>query len=1095
MPETMIFDKDRVYILDGAMGTMLQRRGVCGAGELANLSAPRVVLSVHNEYIAAGADIIETNTFGANGIVLSESAPGTSARQLALAGAQLARKAADAAPRRVLVAGSVGPTSKSLSIAVDASAPAFRPLTFDEMAGAYREQIAALIEGGVDLILLETCFDALNARAALCSCLELCPDRSVPVMISASVADRSGHLLTGQSIRAFYETVRYARPAAFGLNCSMGAAAMKPLIAEISTFAECPVICCPNAGMPDGFGAYDSTPQEFASAVSSAVLDCGARIAGGCCGTTPEHIALLKSSLEGAVVHPVISRRSACPTVSGLEEVEIDRKRFNLMNVGERTNVSGSRLFAGMVADGDWDRALGVARRQIEGGARIIDINVDDALGDSVERMVRFVRCTQADPSVAKAALMLDSSDWNTLVAGLKNAQGRCIVNSISLRDGEAEFVRRAGKIHSLGAAMVVMAADEEGIAADLERKKSICARSYRILTAAGISPEDIIFDAAVLSVATGDASSRRHALDFMEAVRWIKTNLPGVLTIGGISNLSFAFRGNSAVREAMHSVFLYHAVKAGLDLAIVNPGTLKIYDDIEPALRDAVQDVILDVREDAADRLAAMASAMTAVDDAATPLHARPESPDLATLVVRGMSDGLEDALMRELSRAGSVSGVIEGPLMQAMERVGELFADGRMFLPQVVRSADVMKRAVAMLQPYLTEQGDAGSGCRGAGQDTGQVPSSGCTAGHHALPVVVIATVKGDVHDIGKNITASVLSCNGFDVVDLGVMVDNDTILAAARQKGAAIVAVSGLITPSLAHMEDLCRRMASEGMEQPLIVGGATTSALHTAVRLAPLYGRVLYGADASHTAVLARRLITAPLETISEENKAQEQLRTIYLKRHTEVPAGPEGGLFSYLPSDGFAPAPTYEGLEIPVCDIPRRELLDLLDWKVFYGIWGIKSPDYHTPQAADVRQEAEKVLARLHLRARAALHVCSVEGCAAPALGVFAASVTLADAGCPCCAAEDGMVAKTLLLTLAEAASEWIGSRTPAPEGYKSIRPAVGYPSCPDHSLKADILGMIPDSGRLGISLTESYAMLPEASVCGFVIFHKEAKYL
>lgn len=1062
-----MFDKDKTYILDGAMGTMLQKHGLTGDSELHNLDHPETILRIHKEYIEAGADIIETNTFGANRISQSEYGLAGKAALMALEGARIARRAADEAPVKVLVAGSMGPTSKSLSIGADAEDPSARPVNFEELTEIYREQAAALQEGGADLILLETCFDALNAKAAICAIQSL--PRPIPIMISVSCGDRSGRTLTGQTLRAFYESVRHAHPVAFGLNCSLGPAQMRPLIAEVASFAECPVSCYPNAGLPNELGEYDETPESMAEILVAMVREGHASIVGGCCGSTPAHIAAIKAALEGIQPTPAKSP-SRCFTVSGLEEVEVDGKRFNFTNIGERTNVAGSRRFAKLIAAGDYTTAIGIAAQQIESGARIIDINMDDAMLDSAAEMERFVRIIQTEPAVAKAALMIDSSHWETILAGLRNAQGRCIVNSISLKEGEEAFLEKARVIHGYGAAMVVMAFDEEGQATSYARKTAICGRAYKLLTGIGIAPEDIIFDVNILSIATGVDSDRRYAADYIEAVRWIKTNLPGAMTSGGVSNLSFAFRGNNPVREAMHSVFLYHAIKAGLDMAIVNPGMLQIYDDIDPGLRSAVEDVIFDTRDDATERLVELAGSMST--GAAQAAKVSGPLTDIRDMLVKGSSEGLQEAVMAELEKFGEARRVIEGPLMEGMEKVGELFGEGKMFLPQVVKSARIMKEAVALLQPFMGQK-DA---CESDGR-----------------PVVVIGTVKGDVHDIGKNITATVLGCNGFNVMDMGVMVDKETLLDEAQRSGAALVAASGLITPSLHQMEDLCAEMSRRGMNTPLLVGGATTSALHTAVKLAPLYGHVYHGADASATAVLAGKLMSSRKETEEAEHKAQQRLRELYSRPQEEA----DEKLFGYLEAGGFAPAEYLTAQEIEVQEVPVAEIAPFMDWRTFFAIWGIKAPDWDNPEVQKIKAEAEEALARLECSIRCAVHWTELDACEAPRIGLFAAAVHGSHPEGCCCGAEgcdSDMMAQSLRLALADAASEWMGAQINVPEGFRLIRPGVGYPSCPDHSLKKLILNSIPGSERLGISLTESYAMLPDASVCGFLVVHKDARY-
>ncbi len=1066
------------------MGTMLQKHGLSGDSELFNLTRPEIIESIHREYVEAGADIIETNTFSAG-------------YKTALAGAQIARKVADAAPRKVWVAGSVGPTSKSLSMSINVDLPAWRPTSFDEMAAAYREQIRGLAEGGVDLLLIETSFDALNVKAAIYAA----SDFDLPIMVSASASDKSGRTLTGQTIEAFYTAIKHCHPIAFGLNCSLGAAELQPLIAEVSKFADCAVSCYPNAGLPNEMGGYDQSPEAMAEAVRNMVLSGNVNIVGGCCGTSPEHIRAIAEAVRDLPPRQ-IEPKPQILTVSGLEPVDIDVAKSNFTNVGERTNVAGSRKFARLIASKEYQTALDIAAQQIENGASVIDINMDDAMLDSTAEMEEFVRWTASDPAVSKAALMIDSSHWETVLAGLKNAQGKCIVNSISLKEGEEPFLKRAREILRLGAAVVVMAFDEVGQATDYKRKIEICERAYRLLTGIGFAPCDIIFDVNVLTVGTGVGTDRRYGIDFIEAVRWIKSNLPGALTSGGISNLSFAFRGNNPVREAMHSVFLYYAIKAGLDMAIVNPGMLQIYDDIEPSLRKACEDVILDSDEGAAERLLELASTAAAAGSAtgsANGSAAAAESrgqglgdmapslsataagatsstvslrEQLSAMLVRGRSENLEELVLevlRELN--GDAKAVIEGPLMAGMERVGDLFGDGKMFLPQVVKSAKVMKEAVAILQPYVSS-----SVAEARGQNIREMaPSPSATA----EDTIVIATVKGDVHDIGKNITATVLQCNGFRVVDLGVMVDNETILEAAKRENARIVATSGLITPSLGQMEDLCRMMAERQMTTPLFIGGATTSALHTAVKLAPLYDHVFYGPDASASAVLAKRYTLNPEKFEDEEHAKQAEIRRLHeMKKNSKEP---KPTIFDVLSPEGYLPLGQLESQALPVQELPLAEIAPYLDWNVFYAIWRIKAADTDKPEVQAIRREAEEALKGLE---------CRIMGGTAflrDGVGVFAAAVHPSDS--------ELTIESSLKLCLADAASSWMQAQLQIPEGYKLIFPGIGYASCPDHRLKRDVLDAIPGHEAIGITLTESYSMLPDASVCGYIIVHRDARYL
>ena len=1155
---------ERILILDGAMGTMLQRQGLSGNNETFNLSHPDIVRGIHEAYIDAGADILSTNTFGANAIAQADYGLSGQAREFARAGAALARQAADAAPRKVWVAGSLGPTGKSLSLPQDLSNPAWRACSFDEMAQAYADQVRGLVEGGADALLLETCFDALNAKAALYAVSGIPEAAALPLIISVSVGDRSGRTLTGQTLEAFFRSVRHARPLCFGLNCSLGAADLAPLLADVAAWADCAVSCYPNAGLPNEMGAYDETPVQTAAALRKMAQDGLINLVGGCCGTTPDHIRAIAQAVRGMAPRPLPAPDTR-PYVSGLEAVCLDVRQSRFTNIGERTNVAGSRKFAKLIAAGDYDTALQVAAGQIEGGASVIDVNMDDAMLDGTAEMEKFLRHIAGDPAVARAALMIDSSHWETLLAGLKNAQGRCIVNSLSLKEGEEVFLARAREIRRLGAAVVVMAFDEEGQATVYERKTAICRRAFRLLTEqAGFEPWDIIFDVNVLSVGTGIPEHARYAVDFIEAVRWIKANLPGALCSGGISNLSFAFRGNNPVREAMHAAFLYHAVAAGLDMGIVNPGLLLPYDAVEPGLLHAVEDVILDRDEGATERLIALAQETAARENPGQPQPggnagaAAGDRPDVSERLVRALVGGgsatLREDLLEALQEKGRAVDVIEGPLMDGMARVGERFAAGKMFLPQVVKSAKVMRDAVEILQPYM------GAADEGAGK-----------------PRVLLATVQGDVHDIGKNILGIVLRCNGFEVTDLGVMVPRETILARAEEIRADIIGVSGLITPSLHQMEELCREMAARELTTPLLIGGATTSALHTAVKLAPLYAHVFYAPDASASAVLAGRLMSDRKNTEAEEHRKQEELRRLYNAPSSTTP--PQDTKLHPFPPESYLRGAFFES--IPCRELSIAEVLPYFDWKLFYAIWGVRQPADDT--LVGLNEDAIRLLdamkreggCRIRIAARfdachaeddvivavpgnachpepVSCHPEPVEGWRLPMLrqegaggrsladfvapqaygsdspaGMFAISVTETanchsamtgeespdtpsvafgsesrhspNCNCPACQMEyEPMLERSLRLTLAEAASGWLDAelqkQLPKGSPVRIVKPAAGYASCPDHSLKRDILALLPGAKALGIRLTESCAMIPDASICGFVFAHPSAAY-
>lgn len=1128
----------RILILDGAMGTMLQRKGLQGNSESFNLTNPETIGEIHNEYIEAGADIITANSFSANSISQSEYNLSEKAGQMAEAAARIARKAAGEAPRKIWVAGSVGPTSKSLSLAQNINDPIFRPYSFDGMAEAFEVQIRGLVKGGVDLLLFETCFDALNTKAAFYAIGHIPEAKDIPIMISASMSDRSGRTLTGQTMEAFYRSVQHCSPLSFGLNCSLGAEEMIPLIAEVASFATCAVSCYPNAGLPNEMGEYDETPSQMAESVRKMALAGSVNIVGGCCGTTPEHIKAVAEAVRG-ISPRTIPEPDNVLYVSGLESVAVDR-RNNFTNVGERTNVAGSSKFAKLIAAGDYETGLQIAAGQIENGASIIDVNMDDAMLDSRLEMEKFLRYVSNDPAVAKAAIMIDSSHWETLVTGLKNAQGKCIVNSISLKEGEEKFIEKARGIKALGAAIIVIAFDEEGQATTYDRKVEICRRAYSLLTSkVGVRPCDIIFDVNVLPVGTGIPEHSRYGIDFIEAVRWIKGNLPGCRTSGGISNLSFSFRGNNEVREAMHSVFLYHAISAGLDMGIVNPGMLKVYDEIEPELLRCVEDVILDSDDEATERLIEKAARILEEKDSADgksgagvcpgastgsatgqsghPSGAEPAEATveerLVRALVKGDSSGLESDIKECLTKYEKPVQIIDGPLMSGMARVGELFGAGKMFLPQVVKSAKTMKNAVALLQPYIEERG---------GESEVKKPR------------ILFATVKGDVHDIGKNITEIVLSCNGFEIVDLGVMVPKETILEKAAETSADLIGVSGLITPSLYQMEEICKEMTARGLDTPLLVGGAAASALHTAVRLAPLYGHVFYGQDASASAVLANRLITDREGTEAVEHKKQEHLRELYAqssqKKAGHKPVEPFPA-FSFIKGEPFG---NISGKRLGI-----EEVEPFFDWNMFAAIWGIKSGTGHD-ELRKLRADAHKEIDRLkngnacRITISARFDGCHSEGYDIVSkdfrlpmlrqegersladfvppkeygfespMGMFAISVHTeshpSGCDCPSCGTEYGpMLARAVRLTLAEAASEWLSGHIhkelPSEfSGAKVIKPAAGYSSCPDHTLKRDILRLLPESERLGITLLDSCAMIPDASICGLIFIHPEATY-
>ena len=1038
--------RERILILDGAMGTKIQslalpadtyHRGrfagwpvsLVGNNDVLCLTSPDVIADIHRLYVEAGADIITTNTFSANRISQREYGCGELARDMACEGARIARKVADEANaslqtsgiknKRILVAGSMGPTSKSLSLASDMNDPASRTVDFDEMAAAYGEQAEALVLGGADVLLLETCFDALNAKAALYA-IQLLGERkrrAIPVMVSATINDRSGRTLTGQTLEAFFISIsHYPHLLSFGLNCSFGVTDLRPFVEQLSKRIPVNLSLYPNAGLPNEMGEYEELPSFTASHLRQMAEAGLLNIAGGCCGTDEHHIRAISNALHGLPPRrlPDVDRRL---WLSGLEPLLVDRETQNFTNIGERTNVAGSRKFARLIADKQYDEALAVARHQIEGGAAIIDINMDDAMLDSRQEMQTFCRYVSNDPAVSRSVLMVDSSDWPTVLAGLKNAQGKCIVNSISLKNGADDFLGKARELRRLGAAVVVMAFDEEGQATTFDRKVAIAQRAYTLLTGIGFPPEDIIFDVNILSVGTGLSEHQAYAVDFIRAVAWIKQHLPLAKTSGGVSNLSFSFRGNNRVREAMHSVFLYHAIRAGLDMAIVNPTMLQVYDDIDPSLLKAVEDVVLNSDDEATERLIGVAenlknnqtptpnpsqregSLNSSDADTVSGANQLPSLREglgvgvrelevgsildvddrLAAALTRGISDHLAEDIPEALKKYGRPIDVIEQPLMQAMENIGRLFGEGKMFLPQVVKSAKVMKDAVALLQPYIDAEGAAAAD----------------------RPRVVLATANGDVHDIGKNIVGIVLGCNGFDVIDLGVMVPAETILQETLRSQPCLVGISGLITPSLKEMEQLCRLFQQHALQVPIVVGGATTSAVHTAVKLAPLYdGCVVYGGDASQTSLIAKRLQMDAAATVAQIKDEQAQLRAAYEGNHTElisyeeanrkknhqtlrthpqplpcregsgqtqsVSMSQNGENLSQNEINGsqyerlygvtklYTPLPTREGPGVG----PMGLLIHLIDWRMFLLFWGFKG---ETLQQLLVNPEAEKTL--------------------------------------------------------------------------------------------------------------------------------------
>jgi 5-methyltetrahydrofolate--homocysteine methyltransferase len=1179
----------RILVLDGAMGTMIQSyalseedfRGarlaahqvpLAGNNELLTLTRPDVIEAIHRAYFEAGADVAETNTFNANAISQSDYRTQGLVRELNLEAVRLARRVADEFSAREphkprFVAGALGPTNRTASLSPDVNSPGFRSVGFDELAAAYGEQAEGLLDGGADLLMVETVFDTLNCKAALFAIRELLERRSldVPLMVSGTITDKSGRTLSGQTTEAFWNSVRHARLFSVGLNCAMGAKELRPYVEELSRIADVPVSCHPNAGLPNAFGGYDQGPAEMAQVLREFAASGFVNIVGGCCGSTPAHIRAI-----AAAVAPVPPRRvpeiPAYTRLSGLEPLTI-RSDSLFVNVGERTNVTGSARFAELVKGGDFEAALEIAREQVENGAQVIDVNMDEALLDSVAAMRTFLNLMAAEPDISKVPVMIDSSRWEVLEAGLKCLQGKGIVNSISLKEGEDAFLERARRIRRYGAAVVVMAFDEQGQADTYERRVAVLTRAYRALTErAGFAPEDIILDPNVFPVGTGMAEHAEYAIDYLRACRTIKETLPRALVSGGVSNLSFSFRGNAAVRQAMHSAFLYHARQAGMDLGIVNPGQLTVYDDIATDLLAAVEDVLFNRREDATERLIALADHVTGSPKAAAEAlewRTWPVERRLSHALVQGILDHIEGDTEEARRGRGRAIEVIEGPLMDGMNVVGDLFGAGKMFLPQVVKSARVMKKAVAYLVPFIERERVAG----------GEAPRSNGT--------IVMATVKGDVHDIGKNIVAVVLRCNGYDVIDLGVMVPATTILETARKVKADAIGLSGLITPSLDEMVHAAKEMEREGFAIPLLIGGATTSKVHTAVKIEPAYrGPTVYVLDASRSVGVVSQLLSrerrepfvagvreeyARLRKEHAERRADTRLVSIAEARRNKLA----------LTWDRYGPPqPASEGVRV-LNDYPLEELVETVDWSPFFTAWELKGryPDIFDDAAAggEARRlfdDAQRLLARLvgerRLHARAVIGLFPANTVGDDDIEVYAdrgrtrvltvlhhlrqqmerppgrPNLCLADFVAPrdsglqdwigafavstgfgvdeLCREFEGqhddysaILTKALADRLAESFAERLHQRVRrdfwgyAPdetldnqaliaEKYVGIRPAPGYPACPDHTEKASLFALLDASRCAGITLTESYAMWPAAAVSGWYFSHPESHY-
>jgi 5-methyltetrahydrofolate--homocysteine methyltransferase len=1178
--------RSRILVLDGAMGTMIQRyeldesayRGdrfadhgsdLKGNNDLLSLSRPSVIREVHDAFLEAGADIIETNTFAATKIAQADYALEHVVREINLASAKIAREAADAWTARTpdkprFVAGSIGPLNKTLSMSPDVNDPGFRAVTFDEVKDAYTEQIQALIEGGVDVLLAETVFDTLNVKACIMAIEEVFESlgRRLPVMLSATITDRSGRTLSGQTIDAFWVSVRHARPLSVGVNCALGADEMRPYVAELARRANALVSCYPNAGLPNAFGQYDETPAHTASVLRGFAEEGLLNIVGGCCGTTPDHIRAIAEAVAELAPREVAAYDGKT-RFSGLETLTID-ENSNFIMIGERTNVTGSRRFAKLVMKGDFDKALAVAVDQVRGGANILDVNMDEAMLDSEASMTRFMNLVASEPEIARLPIMIDSSKWTVLEAGLRCIQGKAIVNSVSLKEGEDAFLERARRVRMYGAAVVVMAFDEQGQADTADRKFSICERAYKLLTEqVGFPPEDIVFDPNVFAVATGIDEHNQYAMAFLDAVRRIKRSLPGAKISGGISNLSFSFRGNDAVREAFHAAFLYHAIEAGLDMGIVNAGQLAVYEDIPKELLEHVEDVLFDRRPDATDRMIELAERFKGsgkkreVDLAwrETSVEKRIEHA-----MVHGVVDHIEADVEEARAKYGRPLKVIEGPMMEGMNKVGDLFGAGKMFLPQVVKSARVMKTGVAYLQPFLEEE---------KAQDATAAKAKG---------KIVLATVKGDVHDIGKNIVGVVLGCNNYEIVDLGVMVPAERILKAAIEEKADIIGLSGLITPSLDEMVNTAKEMQRRGMDLPLLVGGATTSRQHTAVKISPAYeGVVTHVLDASRAVgVVSQLLDPISRRRFAEETFAeQDRLREIYGAKASRpilslADARARASTITFEPGD--VAKPSFLGRRV-LMDIDIDEIVPYIDWTFFFLAWEMKasfpgileSPKYGE-EARKLLADAKKMLRRMAdeklIAARAVYgfwpahadgddivvyedenrdveklrfnmlrqqreksrqdqpYVCLSDyltpvGSSIPDyVGAFAVT---GGVGAHELAQEferkhddyHAIMTKALADRLAEALAEkmhaqarkdWgyggdesLSNEDLIAEKYRGIRPAFGYPACPDHTEKGKLFSLLGGED-VGITLTESYMMWPGASVSGIYFAHPAAKY-
>jgi len=1175
----------RIVLLDGAMGTMIQRqkldehafrgerfrdfgRDLRGNNDLLVLTRPEAIASIHRQYLEAGADIIETNTFNSNSISQADYGTEALVPELNYRAAQLARRVADEYAQErdapAFVAGAVGPTTRMCSMSPDVNDPAFRNLTFDQLVESYSEAIRSLLLGGVDLLLFETVTDTLNVKAAIYAAQSVFDEMNIelPFIISGTITDASGRTLSGQTTEAFWNSIRHANPLAVGLNCALGGRQLRPYVEEMARVADTHVCAYPNAGLPNAFGDYDETPQETAEILRDFAASGWLNIVGGCCGTTPEHIRLIRDSMKTLKRREVVAVPVKC-RLAGLEPLNIDEDSL-FVNVGERTNVTGSAKFRKLIEAGDYAAALEIARQQVANGAQMIDVNMDEGMLDSEAAMVRFLHLIAAEPDIARVPIMIDSSKWSVIEAGLKCVQGKAVVNSISMKEGEAVFLDHARKVRRYGAAVVVMAFDEQGQADTIERKVSICERAYRLLTEkVGFAPEDIIFDPNIFAIATGIEEHNNYGLAFIEATRRIKEKLPHVMVSGGVSNVSFSFRGNDPVREAIHAVFLYHAINAGMDMGIVNAGQLAIYAEIDPDLRDAVEDVVLNRRPDATERLVELAARYkgegAAKRQADLEWRKLPVEKRLEHALVKGIDDFIIEDTEEARLAAKRPLDVIEGPLMDGMNVVGDLFGSGKMFLPQVVKSARVMKRAVAHLVPFIEKEKD------GASKPNGRI---------------VVATVKGDVHDIGKNIVGVVLQCNNFEVIDLGVMVPCEKILETARREQVDFIGLSGLITPSLDEMVHVAKEMERQGFKVPLLIGGATTSPAHTSVKISPNYSHpVVYVKDASRSVGVCQALVSAGQrdEFLAKVNEDHERRREQHANKKVKVPE------LSLAQARANRRRIDWESAELSVPRLPRihtyenyplEELLGYIDWMPFFNAWEFagKFPDVLTDPVvgeaasnlyADARKLLKQIIAERWLKVRAVVglfpanavgddvevytdasrkevattlcflrqqkgkppghpHECLADYIApkssgkADYIGAFAVTAGLGiEAHIERFekAHDDysSIMLKALADRLAEAAAEHFHERVRRElwgyasqesltneqlvrEEYRGIRPAPGYPACPDHTEKAKLWKLLDVERNAGITLTDSYAMYPTAAVSGWYFAHPDARY-